>query len=534
MPELTLVHPERWWWLLLLLPLLLVLALPPRPRRVALTAHLPQWRLALEGLRRKPPRTFSWRTLLLLFAGACAASAALGCAIAGTPGPTRLVVALDSSASMARRGAADGTALERARAALARTFAVLPDHVEVTLLRCGGAMLRRHGASARALHDLGVAEGARTVDFVALAAALAADPAANDTVLWTLTDGQGQTALPTTGALTFVGAAAANAAVLAVRVADHWPLPELELEVDVIAFAPAATPARLAVRGAVAATPTLELQLQPGVVQTVQWSLRREAKGGELQVEVAMAADPLARDDRWTATLPPLPAPRIAVLQGDEGGPFARIAAEALAREVAGEVVPASSGAAVGLLLVDGGNIAAAPGTARALCFGSRYRGGPAADPWTSVGALDWNRTLPLLHGLDLSELRVDRVHGETVASGEPFLFAERGGERLPIAVIAAGEERASLHFGFRLQDSNLPLLAAFPQLLRRAFVRCYGAAAELRDPSPPPPAGEQDLHDGAVASDRPLPPFGSPPQPLGGWLMLAGLLALVLRVWLR
>ena len=533
MPELTLTHPDRLWWLLLLLPLLLLLAWPPRPRRIAWTAHLPQWRTAMAGLRRRPPRVWSLRTLLMLLIAGFGVFAAAGLVRVGQPGPDRLVVALDASASMAARTATGETAFELARRRLASELATLPEHVDVTVLRCGGPALRRRGASARALQDLGPAAGAQSVDLAALAREVV-DAGGEETVLWTLTDGQGQRALPASGALSVLGSPVRNAAVLEVRLVDHWPLPELELEADFIACGDGALEATVGVAGAIDAVADSPLALQYGEVQTVRWSLRRVAAGGRLSVTVALAGDALAEDDRWTVQLPPLPAPRIAVLADEEAGPFAVVAAAALAAEVGGEVVPAAAGAEVGLLLVDGGEVALAPGRARALCFGSRYPGGGAAEPWLRPGALDWARDHPLTAGLDLSELQVEAASAETLPAGEPFLFGERAGERRPLAVVSGGDDLASVHFAFRLQDGNLPLLAAFPQLLRRSFVRCYGSAAAVVPLSAPPAAGEQDLWQRAAGRDRPLPALGTPDLDLGPWLILAGLLLLAVRAWLR
>ncbi|MCA8977045.1 MAG: VWA domain-containing protein [Planctomycetes bacterium] len=537
MPELTFADPERWWWFGLL-PVLFVLLLPPRPRRVSLTAHLPQWRLALEGLKRKPPRALSLRTVLLLLAASCAVLAAMGLSLRGRPGPSRLVVALDASASMAAVTARGETAWAEAKAKLREVLPALPEHVAVTLLRCGGPALRRHGASARALHDLGAPMGSKAVDLARLAHEVVIgerpDDEHGEVVVWTLTDGQGQRSLPTEGALSLFGERAMNATVLAVRVVDHWPLPQLELEADVVAFTPAATSLEVALTGAVAGVEPHRVRLLPGEPQTVRWSVERTTVGGPIAIAVALAGDALPADDHWTAVLPPLPAPRIAVLAAEESGPFASVAAEALAAEVGGEVVPAAAGAEVGLLLVDGGEVAIEPGATRALCFGSRFRGSGDPEPWPRVGALDWDRVGTLTAGLDLSELRVDQVDDATLPVGEPFLFGERAGRRAPLAVVAGGAELASVHFGFQLRDSNLALLAAFPQLLRRAFVRCYGTAAAITVTSGPPAAGEQDLWRRPVGADRPLPAFGTPDTGLGAWLMLVGLMALALRAWLR
>ncbi len=547
MPDLTFAHPERLW-LLLALPLLLWLLIPPRPRRVVYTAHLPQWHAALAGLKRKRPRAVSWRTLLTLLAATAALLAILGLAVRGRAGPSRLVVLFDGSASMAAHGA-----FEAAAARCKNVMAALPETVDVRVLRCGGPVLRRHGESARQLHDIGAPAGTQTVDLATLAAGLAAP----DTVVWTLSDGHGDAPLPTAGALTLVGARGVNVAVLDVRIEDHWPLPELVIEADVVGFGPESLPVIVTLDGAVEGVlPAQDLELRSGEPVTVSWSARRSAAGGEVSVTIETGAepDPLPDDDRWSALLPPLPAPRIAVLADAEAGPFARVAATALAAEVEGSVVPASAGATVSMLLVDGGELGLVPGTARALCFGTRLTGLPAtggeARP-VAVAAIDWDRSTPLLTGLDLSELRLERALPELLPAGPgvtPFLWTATGplsngaagaAERTPLAVTVDGvgpdgEPSASLHFAFRLADSNLALLPAFPQLLRRAFVLSHRERAEPRRLTAPPAVGEQDLWRRQTAPDRPLPAFATPDRGLGSWLLLAGAVALLLRAFVR
>lgn len=524
--------PANLWWLLVL-PVLLWLALPPRPRAVALTAHLPEWLLAHAALRRRPPRLRGLRFVLLACACIAAVLAMAGPRLPGSPGARRLVVLLDGSASMAADAGAGraGTRFAAAAAAVRERTAALGPHIAVDLLRCGGPLRRRSGASARALHDLGAPAGALLADLPAVAAAAAAQP---DTAVWTLTDGQGQRALPTVGALSLFGDAAANAALREVRVTDHWPLPALQLAIALAYAGPAPASAELRVLGACAAMPPQTVALQPGAVANVALDLVRTAAGGALTVQIALPRDALPADDRWQATLPPLPAPRIAVLADAEAGPFAHVAAAALAGEVGGEVVPAAAGAEVGLLLVDGGRAPLVPGRVRALCFGSRFDDA-AAEPWLDPTVADWDRSGPLTTGLDLSELRIRSAFPATLPAGEAFLWGlDPHGERVPLAVVAGTEQLASVHFAFRLQDSNLPLLPAFPQLLRRAFVRAFGAGAALADVTPPPPPGEIDLTDRANGPDRPLPPFAGPDRELAALVLLVGLAALALRAFVR
>ncbi|MBL8729682.1 MAG: hypothetical protein JNM25_14730 [Planctomycetes bacterium] len=530
MCALTFAEPQRLWWLLLL-PLLLWLALPPQPRRHAFTAHLAQWQAAHAALRRRPPRLAGLRFLLL----ALAATAAIGAHAApqwrSGDGPRRLVVLLDASASMGARRADGTSAFAAASALLRERLAALPPQVDVTVLRCGGPRLRRQGASARMLQDLGRPEGALDVDLPALAAAVAAP----DTAVWTLTDGQAQAALPVVGALSCLPATGPNAALLAVRVVDRWPLPQLSLSADLVLFAAAPRTGELRVAGAVAAAVPTRVELTPGVPLTIDVELARTAAGGVLELSLAVTGDVLPDDDVWRADLPALPAPRIAVLTDAEAGPFAAVAAQALAVEVGGTVTAASPGAEVGLLLVDGGTAAIVPGQVRALCFGCRLDAAVEVVPWLQPRVADWDRQSPLTAGLDLSELRLAAAFRGVLPPGEAFLWADDdGGVRTPLAVVVDGGDTASVHFAFRLQDGNLPLLAAFPQLLRRAFVRCHGTAAAITVMTPTTATGEQDLQSAASAEDRPLPGFPTPDRELAAPCLLLGLLALALRAFVR
>ncbi len=515
---------------LCVLPVLWWLSLPRRPRARVLTPHLAQWQAAFAALRRRPPRLARLRFLLLAAAAVAGALAWAAPVRPGRPGPHRLVVIADASASMAACTTGGAPAWREAQRRMAQAFAALPPHVDVTVLRAGGPLLRRHGAAARALLDLGDAHGALAVDLPAVVAA-ATTP---DTVVWTLTDGQGQAALPESGALTVLPTRAANAAVLAVRVDDRWPLPALGLDVEVVVNDERSVELPLRVRGAGIAAAERTLPSTPGRVQREHFDLVRTAAGGELRVEVALPGDGLPADDAWVAVLPPLPAPRIGWLVEGEAGPFAEIAAASLAREVGGTAAPVAAGSEVGLLLVDGGRTQIAPGRVRALLFGATVAGSPEAALWRLPVVADWDRNAALTAGLDLSELRLERAWRGVLPAGEPFLWADDGGARVPLAVVAGTGDVASVHFAFRLQDGNLPLLAAFPQLLRRAFVRAYGPGAAPRVQTAAPAAGEQDLLHAAMAADRALPPFGSDDEDLAPWCLLAGLLALALRAFVR
>ncbi len=517
-------------WALLALPLLWWLSRPPRPRRRVLSAHLEQWQLALRALKRRPPRGSTLRLLLLAVALAAATFAAAGPTTDAAPGPDRLVVLLDGSASMAaRRGEVSGFA--RAKASVAQQLARVPDHVEVTLLRCGGDLRRRYGDAARALSDLGAPAGALDVDLAELAETLRDAR----TAVLVCTDGQGQSRLPRSCGLQVFGAGGDNAAVLDVRVTDAWPLPALVVEVDVRVCADVDAPLTVRARGPIEGREEREvLAWRDGEVVTARFELTREAAGGTLSLRAELPGDVLAGDDARDVELPPLPAPRIAVLADAESGPFAAVAAQALAAEVQGRVVAPTTGGEVGLLLIDGGSAELAPGSTRAMTFGARLLGGDEPEVWLRPEAVEWSREHPVTRGLDLSELRLDRAWRGVLPDGEALLWAGAGADREPLAVLVEGDGLASLHFAFRLQDGNLPLLAAFPQLLRRGFVRAYGEAAAAEVEQTTPPVGEVDLRDALDAPPRPLRRFGAAGRDLSRWCLALGLLALGLRAFVR
>lgn len=526
----------QFLWALLLLPVLWWLSQPPKPRRQVVSAHLAQWQLAMRALRRRPPRGSWLRFALLALAAIGATIAAARPFVPATDGPGKLVVLLDASASMA---VMDGeqSAFERARDQLRATLAALPEHIDVTLLRCGGDLRRRHGVAARQCNDLGQPGGGLEVDLVQLAEQTQTD----DCVVWTLTDGQGQQQVPAVGALTMLPTAGPNAVITAVRVHDAWPLPTLKLEVDIVAFSLPDAPlaAVLQLSGAVTEPQQIACDLQSSIAQTVTVSVQRAVAGGELLLELQMSGDRLPHDNRHALTLPPLPAPRIAVLAEQDAGPFAMVAAAALADEVAGEVVALEAGVAAGMLLVDGGFVAlqAANGELarrRVLTFGTRLSPEATSEPWLSPAPIDWSRSSVLTRGLDLSELRIERAWRNILPDGEAFLWWVDGDNRVPLGVLVDAGETASVHFAFRLEDSNLPLLPAFPQLLRRAFVRSYGQTeTSIATPSVSP-ASEHDLSAPAAADDRALPQFGSQDVGLARWFVCAGLVALAFRAFVR
>lgn len=537
-----LAQPARVWWLLAGV-LVLLLAVPPRPHRILLTAHLPQWRAALVRCRRTPLR-YPWlRVLLLLASFALAVLAWSGPRRPATPGPTRLRVVVDASASMAARSG-DGRAYDELLATLRGGLRRLPPHVRAHTLfvRCdrdvhfvGGSV----GATVDDERDRsvegvdGLGDPARCALGVRLAR-VARAALAPDTAVWTLTDGR--SGLPDVGALSVVGRPAGNLALTALRVDDRWPLPDVEVEVEVANFTDAARELRLRLDGAAAAlveVPELApVRVAAGGREVVRFAARR-GQGGELRVEIDRAgdsADALVADDAVGCVLPAPPAPRIAVLS-DSDAPVLRAAAAALAAETGGEIVDVrSADARAGYVLVEGGSQRAEDWRGlRGLLFGTELLGDDlaATDAGRSDAAIEWRRDDPLTAGLDFSELRLTQA--PVPIGGQALVTA--GGQPL----IAVRPGRRAVQCAFRLTDANLWLLPAFPQLLRRAYAAAHAEVAAVRLAADNlVDAAESDLRSwpgGAV--DRPLPTWGTPALDLTAWFALAALVCLLARAGL-
>ncbi|MEQ1633449.1 MAG: hypothetical protein ABL997_13815, partial [Planctomycetota bacterium] len=493
----TLISAFQLWWLLVLLPVLFWLAQPPRPRKLLYTAHPGQWRLAQEALRRRPPRFRALRWLLISLAALFATIAAAEPVLQQGLGPTRLFVLLDATASTGAKSA-DGefSPFERSLAAVREVFAALPPHVDrdIAIAR-DGAITRRSGSASFASESL-EPSGALPAPLSELAAAAARA----DTVVWTLSDAQAPaSAAPAEGAFTSFGGRKDNAALASVTIEDRWPLGDFVLRARTVAFSLAPMQGTLSIEGAVRVAVQQPMTLQPGEPIEIEVPLIRTAEGGRLEVVLRVAGDALASDDVFSFELPPLPRTRIAV-QGDETGTaLAAKAGAALAEVTGGTVVEARPGEAVGFLLIEGGGggVPVEPGPM--LSFG-RSRDG--ATPWPLPVGIDWKRSDPLFAGLDFSELFVAHALRDSLPDGEPLLFAQlQDGTTAPLAVVCTGQNGSAVHFAFRLQDSNLALLPAFPQLLLRAYERSQPGSRAIAVVQQPSPLSEADLrhHDATL-----------------------------------
>jgi hypothetical protein len=192
---------------------------------------------------------------------------------------------------------------------------------------------------------------------------------------------------------------------------------------------------------------------------------------------------------------------------------------------IAGPAEPAS------LIVADGG-IHEAKGPWRGITFGTRSESSPLRSEQIVVRPviIDWERSDPLTSGLDLSELVVTTcLAGDFGGAGRTLIAAEHG----PLAVATTEGAQRRVHFSFRLGDSNLPRLAAFPQLVRRAFAHAWGGGQRTRILGPNPlDAAESTLQAAGPRVARPLPRFAEPGSELAVPFLIGALLLLALRIY--
>lgn len=523
-------QPARLLWLLLL-PLLYLLSRPPRPRRAVLTAHLQQWLRAQARLGRRPPRFRRSRFLLLVLAFLALVLAHAGSRVGGRDGAQELVILVDTSASLGARGEGGGgtAAWEELRRRLREQLANVPEHIPVRVGLCGAGLTLEAGRQAARGLDR-VPRGSLAVDMAALAAQLQEQDPAGRVAVWSLTDGRGARAQIASGALTVVGTPGDNVGIVDVDVADAWPLPEVQVTATVANLGRQEATVQLAVVGGVEPVAARELRLPSRQQQMVALALRRGA-GGRLGLELRGHRDALAADDRVAIQIPAPPAPEIAIYSDTPDNAMLQAAARALAAESGGRVVTGSATTA-GFLLVDGGAMPRLQPGVRALTFGTWLLAAPASDEATvrSPRILDWDRQDPITKGLDLSGLRIDRCLRHGFSLGGQALLR---GVQQDLIVVTETADAASVHAAFRLRDSNFALLAAFPQFLRRCYVRAYGRKAQAQvDADNLLDAAESDLLHGDRPAARPLPVFQVPALPLAVPLLLLALLVLVIRIY--
>jgi len=525
--------------LLALIPLLWWLAIPPRPRVAHATAHLSLWEVALRRLGRQSERFRHLRFWLLATALAAVAMAAAGPFVRGRVGPDVLAFVIDNSASMGAREPDGRPTLDHVIDRIRRVVPSLPSGVRLRwgFLGVDGEPVVGRGRAPDLLEALDGVQPVRgrALDLSRVSAALAASEHP-EIAVWTWTDARGAAwSLDDGGAVEWVGAdALPNAGWLRVAVEDSWPLPSIRF-VGEFAWSGGASRPGVAVEGdaldGVEIAAVEELSADRARI-TIRASRRR---GGEVSLRFTAPgggspwSDALSGDDVVPVAIAPPGASRIGVRRGGSGSPSTWIERSAglLAELTGGSVVPAGPGEEVDLLLLEEGALAAP--VPRSCTFGTAFGGSAAPSAGLPPVLVDWDRRHPLTAGIDLSELTVRRKAGVQLPEGEVLIAGDAG----PLAVARDGPGGRSVHFGFGLEDSNLPYLAAFPQLLRRVLTWISGI--ETR----PLEIYRGDTDEVRLVRDessvrRPLPDLATPDRSLVGLFMLLALASLAVRSHLR
>lgn len=528
LPSLT--SPDRLLWLAPAVGLLWWLAQPPRPRQRLWTAHAAQWRLAMERARRSPPRFRAIRWLLATLACAMLGLAAAQPVSAGGDLPNRVVFLVDGSASAAAIGPDGVSAFDAAIRRVRHEAGMIPDHVDVQVVIARGRTIARwSGAAARAMIDAGEPGGELPADLSALASSVATQR----TLVWSIGDGQPPSGTPPTAGLWIpVGRVGANAALVAVEFEDSWPLSRCKIRGRVVSHANVAMKGAVRVEGAVVASVDRQIELAPRAEVPIEIEADRIASGGRLRLTLACDGDALPADDVCEFDVPPLPQTRIAVLAEEEGLGFGAAAGKALAAAVGGSVVEAVPGNPVGFLIVEGGlgSMPVDPGPM--VAFGQKRDG---AEAWPSPLVVDWDRADPVWNGLDLSELEIAHALRNALPPGRTLLQGQLpDGSLAPLAVVEEGTRGKAYHFAFRLQDSNLGLLAAFPQMLLRCYEQSQPGQERVVMRTRELAASESDLSRIEPTSERSGARWAAQPADLSAWCAAIALALLALRSGVR
>ena len=520
-----LAQPGNLAWLLLL-PVLYLLSRPPRPRRTRSTAHLVQWMQAQKRLRRRPVRFQTLRFLLLAAALLAIVFAHAALELPGKPGPTSLVVLADASASMSA-GSEDRTTWDGLRREIGAVLAEVPEHIDVRIGLCADGVRVLRGSRRELLATLALVDpaGPGRVDM----SAMAADLMDADTAVWTLTDGLGPTQPSEVGALTILGGDANNLGITAVDIEDGWPLPQVRLSVRVGNFGRTSATTEVRLEGGIETTAGQSIPLAPGEERRVEFAVVRSG-GGRLTIRLVGTRDALSGDDRVEVELPPPPRPEIVVRGSGTASRALLAVAHALAAECGGRVVEDSEASEAGFLLLEGGVVAQVPRGVRMLSFGTALGEGLSPSP-AAPRVVEWDRQQPITSDLDLSELRVtSAVSWPEDHGGVPLIHGADG----PLALLFPGDESASVHLAFELEDSNFFKLAAFPQFVRRSFAQAYGrkAVPQIVSGALLDPSESRLIRQGPQVAERPLPQFAVLSTALAVPLLLLALLFLAIRTY--
>ena len=458
-------------WLLLLLPVVYVIHLERSGRM--LTDRLDIWQRAIRRVPRARRRFMNLRLLLELLVTTGVVLALAGPRRPERPGYERVWCVVDRSPSMATLDADGGARLGAAFAKLQSWLDRVPEWIPFEIRGLTGAVLRKEyelepGAERKPLELGAELQGHARLDATVELAGIGGPK----TLVVVAADGAGPSTWPQMPPehmrFEVVGSADTdNAAILAAELEDPWPGPMLTLAITV-----RAQTGELVVTKSddteVSRTP-----LQPGTSKyTVQ-----VPRGSGTPVRVTLApSDAYARDDALRV-LPRAPwAPAIlTVPQVQDHGVLAAFLAEALS----GTVVTGEQEAADRdrLVLRDGGRLSEWPtdGAVRVL-FGTelpRMSGDREVDQYP-----DWDRSHPLLRGLDLATVRAQRMRTATGRLPDGVEVLARIANR-PFVIVS--KRHRLLWFATKLSDSNLRLQPFLPILCLRSLGQLAPGQGESR-----------------------------------------------------
>ncbi|MEK7468850.1 MAG: BatA domain-containing protein [Planctomycetota bacterium] len=458
-------RPLFLWAFLALAPVVAAFLMKRRRMRVVVS-DLEAWLAAAEAKRAKA----GWRTIrdagsLAMNLAACAALAlaAAGPRRAGPQG-TDWALVFDVSASMGARDGRWRKAIEGADA-FARA---LPSRDRFRIYLAGEFPRAVGGwrGGGEALPVLPVPEE-RAGDVDGALALVALDPGARPgtlrTVVWT----------DRACAADFaprLGKAGNNLAIEAIEASREWNSAKVEVTARVANYASAAVGTMGWARFGSGADDLIPLDvgdLATGESKAVSASVLAPA-GGMLEVNLT-PGDALALDDSGFAAVPPLRRARVLVEAPEAKSPFLSSALAVLspALEEGSGIVEPGKAKGADVFIFDRCTPSAFPCLSIAL---------PEVRPAVDAPAVtSWATDHPILRGLDLSRLRVARARPLPRDPGATVLIDSAAG---PLAAASADH----VVLAFALEDSNLPLLAAFPLFVRNCV-------EELSRERPLPPA---------------------------------------------
>ncbi len=518
------IHPQALWALMLAIPIAIVFLYKGR-RRPLVVPSLAIWRQALgpEGRPRGFTRLREWLLLavnlglLALLVGAASAPGSKP----GASGADHWALVIDVSPSMAATDAGGRSRLDAARAEARALLDRLPAAAWVTLVSAGtepvslGPLPPDAEELRAALDALDWRPGPCRAETAWGSVHKHPDAAALNVVFFS--DGAGVTGLD--GFLRdarhwFVrtGGAAQNAAIVAAEIDRSWGdvSAELQLEFRAGADAPLRRDWVVALQGKEIARGAVEIP--PGSPVTVSCAVPTY-QSGLLEARLE-PADDFALDDRAHLALAPLAKPWVWIVTDAEDSFLVPVLAaladhvdgKASGRARAGDFRPGMlPSGGVGIVAFDGADPPADLPPGNYLFFGSGgahlpVRIGPVTE---SPSVARWASDHPLLRRAPLELLQVQRSRVVFPARGDQALVEGAGAI---LAAAGAGNGRAWAYFGFRLSDSNLPVLVAYPLLVKNVVSWFAGRRSWLFRPQyrcGEPPRLETDVAAPAVRLRR-------------------------------